>query len=538
MLIFLALLILGFGLRVAPLTQNRFHPDEALYATFARLIVSGRDPLLSTVVVDKPPLPFYLTAASMALVGPTEFGARLPFLLAGVLSIALLYQLGRALYGRLAGSLAALVLALSPMAILFAITLFTDTLLVTFLLWSMLMATRQKWTWAGLAFGLAFACKQTALFFLPLIIVIGLTQLLANRPTALRLPRFLAQFALPIIFCAAIIFLWDYIRHAPISFWTQGYADNNPGRLVRSNEIWPRLAGWLDLLQHLSGTRLADLTLILGLPLLLLTRRRSLAAVYDFTLTAFTLTFLAGYWLLAFNVWDRYLLALTPVIALLLGRVLDRLAYFVFRGLPTLTGNGMQIHADERRFFFFIRENQRSPASKMSFHSQAGRPVFRIPLRNTKYAIHLILLLSSFILLPSALVAARSGFSIGGDHGAYDGIDEIADTLRQVPPGSVLYDHWLSWELGFYLFDGPTYMVWMPGPESLADDLRAFGATSPRYIVSPSWESFAKTKAAIEAAGFTVEPIQTTHRRDGSLSFTLYQLKPTTTNHRPLFTIP
>ena len=67
--------------------------------------------------------------------------------------------------------------------------------------------------------------------------------------------------------------------------------------------------------------------------------------------------------------------------------------------------------------------------------------------------------------------------------------------------------------------------------EALADDLRAFGRTSPRYIVSPAWESFAETKAAIEAAGFTVEPIQTTHRRDGSPSFTLYQIKPKQTSN-------
>ncbi|MEK7328998.1 MAG: glycosyltransferase family 39 protein, partial [Chloroflexota bacterium] len=183
MLIFLFVLLAGFALRAAPLTQNRFHPDEALYATFARLIASGRDPMLSTVVVDKPPLPFYLTAASMSLFGPTEFAARLPFFFAGVISIALLHQLGGALYNRRAGTLAALALALSPIAILFAITLFTDTLLVAFLLWSLLMAVRQKWSWAGLAFGLAFACKQTALFFLPLIILLGLiNSLTPTRP--------------------------------------------------------------------------------------------------------------------------------------------------------------------------------------------------------------------------------------------------------------------------------------------------------------------------------------------------------------------
>lgn len=485
MLIFLFVLLAGFALRAAPLTYNRFHPDEALYATFARLIVSGHDPMLSTVIVDKPPLPFYLTAASMALFGSPEFAARLPFFFASMISIALLYRLGRALYNRRAGTLAALSLALSPVAILFAITLFTDTLLVAFLLWSLLMAVRQKWSWAGLAFGLAFACKQTALFFLPLIIILGLINSLT--PTRPRFHTFI-HFLWPAITCLALIFLWDFARHAPISFWTQGYADNNPGRLVRSNEIWPRLNGWLGLLQYLSGSRLADLVLILGLPPLLLFSRRSLAAVHDFTLSGFTLIFLAGYWLFAFNVWDRYLLALTPIAALLLGRLLDKLSYC--------------------RFALRI-------------------PLFAIHNAKRHSVIHIIvLLLSAFCLLPSALVAARSGFPIGGDHGAYDGIDEIAETLRQVPPGSVLYDHWLSWELGFYLFDGPAYLVWMPGPEALANDLRAFGQTSPRYIVSPSWESFTETKAAVEAAGFTVEPIQTTRRRDGSRSFTLYRISP------------
>jgi hypothetical protein len=33
-------------------------------------------------------------------------------------------------------------------------------------------------------------------------------------------------------------------------------------------------------------------------------------------------------------------------------------------------------------------------------------------------------------------------------------------------------------------------------------------------------------QTAIEEAGFTTEVIQQTHRRDGTLSFTLYQIKP------------
>jgi len=505
MLISLLILALGFGLRVAPLTQNRFHSDEALYATFARLIASGRDPLLASVVVDKPPLPFYLTALSLSLFGPNEFATRLPTLFASLISIALLYRLGRALYGRRAGHIAALALACSPMAILFAITLFTDTLITVFLLASLLMAVRRRPAWAGLNFGLAFACKQTAIFFLPLIIAFGAIQIISSlapcgrwktgaRPYTTKPYRVRGEsiknsvvsvfsvaklFLWPILLCIILVFLWDTARQAPISFWTQGYADNNPGRLIRANEVWPRLNGWLELLSYLTGSRLADLSLILGLPLLILFSRRSAQALYDFILTGFTLTFLTLYWLFAFNVWDRYLLSLTPIVALLLGRVFDRLTY----------------------------------------------RLFRIPLRYTQYGIRFILSFFILSLLISSTIAARSGFPIGGDHGAYDGIDEIARTLYAVPPGSVLYDFWLSWQWGYYLFDAPVYVAWMPGLQTLADDLQSFGRTSPRYIVAPSWESFAEARAAIESVGFTVEVIHTAHRRDGSISFTLYRIE-------------
>lgn len=487
MLIPTAILLAAFALRAAPLTQNRFHPDEALYATFARLIASGRDPMLSTIVVDKPPLPFYLMAASMAVFGPTEFAARLPSLLAGIASAAVLYRLGAALYDKRVGGLASLVLALSPLAILFAITLFTDTLLVAFLLWSALAAARGRWPWAGLAFGLAFACKQTAVFFLPLIIAFGVVR---SAPRSRReAPSPLAaaaQFLWPAALCAVSVFIWDYARRAPISFWAQGYSDNNPGRLVRSNEIWPRLGAWIELLHFLTGSRLAEAVLLVGLPaLLVLHGQRTRAAVFDFILSGFALAFLAVYWLLAFNVWDRYLLALTPPAALLLGRIMDTAMHWIES-------------------------------------ASARLPLPSAPRLLPRAAASLFVL----SLLPPALAAARSDLAVGGDHGAYDGIDEIAAALRAAPAGSVLYDHWLSWEWGFYLFDGPVYLSWFPGPESLADDLKSFGRASPRYIVAPSWESFAEVRRSIESAGFTLHTLQTSRRRDGTVSFTLYRIEP------------
>jgi hypothetical protein len=126
---------------------------------------------------------------------------------------------------------------------------------------------------------------------------------------------------------------------------------------------------------------------------------------------------------------------------------------------------------------------------------------------------------------PPALLAARSAYPIGGDHGPYDGIDAAADFLRTVPEGSVLYDHWLSWQWNYYLFDGPTYVAWIPSPQALADDLKAFGSASPRYLAVPSWESDAEMRNAAAAAGYDFEQVFVASRRDGTPSIAVYALQ-------------
>jgi 4-amino-4-deoxy-L-arabinose transferase-like glycosyltransferase len=488
------LLLFGLWLRVIPLMQNRFHPDEALYATFARLIASGHDPLLSSIVVDKPPLPFYLMAASMGLFGDTEFAARLPTLFASILTIALTYKLARLLYNRGAASLAALSLALSPLAILFAITLFTDTLLSMFLMASLVLAQRQRWSLAGLAFGLAFASKQAALFLLPLVVIVGVLQFTHTREnrthkeliTISARPALSAviNFMLPIALCTLLIFLWDAIRFAPISFWVQGVSDNNPGRLIRANEILPRYNAWVDLLQYIMGSQWVGLALLIGLPVVLLANQRSLSSLYDIIFTVFCLGFIAGYWLFAFNVWDRYLVILIPIVSILIGRVFANSAQNLWQFAQRIGGMSRRVAFGFTFAVLFI------------------------------------------VNLPPATIATQSGYPIGGDHGAYDGIDEIGSALYKVEPGAVLYDHWLSWELGFYFFDGPASLAWMPSPGALATDLIARGHQTPSYIVSPSWESFTETQTAIEGAGFIPKVVTQTYRRDGTLSFTLYELVP------------
>jgi 4-amino-4-deoxy-L-arabinose transferase-like glycosyltransferase len=94
------------------------------YAATVRSMLSGWHALFYAafdpggfVSVDKPPLGFWLQAASARLLGFSALSLLLPQALAGVLAVAVLYTLVGRAYGLLAGGLAALFLALTPISV-------------------------------------------------------------------------------------------------------------------------------------------------------------------------------------------------------------------------------------------------------------------------------------------------------------------------------------------------------------------------------------------------------------------------------------
>jgi len=93
--------------------------DEARYAEVAREMLATGDwvtPRLNgAVFLDKPPLTYWLTAASYRLFGVSERSARLVPALLGIAGIALTGWLGRRLLGPAAGILATAILASSPL---------------------------------------------------------------------------------------------------------------------------------------------------------------------------------------------------------------------------------------------------------------------------------------------------------------------------------------------------------------------------------------------------------------------------------------
>ncbi len=69
------------------------------------------------VTIDKPPLGFWFQVASVKLFGFNGVAILLPQALAGVLAVALLYHLVARTFGRSAGLIAALALAITPISV-------------------------------------------------------------------------------------------------------------------------------------------------------------------------------------------------------------------------------------------------------------------------------------------------------------------------------------------------------------------------------------------------------------------------------------
>jgi len=526
--ILLSILLLALALRLAPWGHNRFLEDEALYAYWGLQIATGADPMLNAEPVDKPPLHPYLLALSLRLLGQNETAARLPGLMASMAGVALVYALGRTLTpvppsstggclenipshrrarrerrgiieklsdlcvsavqtrtlsaastaeGRLhtgrgeeVALLAALLLALSPFDILFASTAFTDPPMTAWVLAALLAAAQGHLGRAGLLAGLAAATKQQGLFFLPLVVVVASGPPQSPPPRRAGWLRFFVGLAL----IAAGVIGWDAARLQRPGFFQQslisygGLGPIRPQALGERAVEWLRLVGLFWVSPWFNGLLAGALLLWIGCSGL-----RILPCPLSKTegaLLIFVVGFLMLHWLVGFQVWDRYLLGLVPLLALLAARA------FV-----ALTGG-----------------------------------------RGLTLGLGLVL---AILLAGPVVRATRSEIPVGGDHGAYDGIDALAAWVRtSAPPGAVLYHHWLGYHYRFYLYGAPLRLHWYPDPADLVHDARVY-RREPRYIAFPSFRDSAPMEAALADAGIHLVPVFQTTRRDGTVSFRLYRLE-------------
>jgi len=511
------LLLIGFGLRVAYLTVDRFHADEALYAGWALLILDG-DPTLLSVPVDKPPFYLYTLAGSMRLFGSSEAAARMPSLAASVLGIALTYRLGRRLYDRRTGLWAALLVALSPYDILFARTAFTDPLLVALTLGALCAAVEGHWFWAGLGMGMAFATKQHAVLLIPLVVAAGWIAAGSSRSGSKNgLLATVLGFAIP---CGLVV-AWDSARWGiRPGYWAQS-AMSYGGLAWAALDTWgERLVEWLAWARILLGSTVLNLFLLLGGGVLLVRgwRRQpgreaggdrssrvepapgfgqGRRTWLDTLLAAYVAGYLVLHVVLEFSIWDRYLLPLVPLLALLMGRIVVQM--------------GTQSYTEKAQ-----RATEKNLRNKFRLKLCVSS-VLSVFLKNSAMALMATVCLAALLC---GWRAAHNGYPVGGDHWAYQGLDEVAAYLRQnAPSDAVLYHHWLRWHYTYYLYGTDFELRWWQSGEHLKREAMRTPERA-QYIVLPDWRTLEP-----DAEGVHLRPVYDTRRQDGRVSMCVYRIE-------------
>ncbi|MGO8763600.1 MAG: ArnT family glycosyltransferase [Limisphaerales bacterium] len=124
-------------------------PDEGRYSEIAREMLETGNWLVPHLWylphLDKPPMTYWLVAASMEVFGHNEWAVRLPLALAGLSGVWAAFLLGKAMGGRRVGVWSALILQSSVLYFVMARMLTTDIFLAQFTAWAMYFFW-QSWT--------------------------------------------------------------------------------------------------------------------------------------------------------------------------------------------------------------------------------------------------------------------------------------------------------------------------------------------------------------------------------------------------------
>lgn len=478
------LILLGALWRTRGLFSHTFYADEALFASWARLIAVWRDPLLSTVSIDKPPLLFYLQALFYPLQGPVTWAARLPNWIASLLTIPLVWQLAHRLSHKkpLAAELATLFFVFSPLSIQFSATAFVDPLLLFWLVLALVLAANPHSTYgSAAAAGLALLTKYQAVLFFPLILAVRWRFRTDKRQT-IGWVGTVALFGIMLI-------LWDVLRVGQWTLWRSQMSGFGGLRLIWSWEVWPRLAGWTVMSGWLLGAGW-----LIGIGWLISNMgQRALKAPDKTADVRFWLWgTIAGYvslhWLLAIPIWDRYWLPLVPLVAVAISI-----------GLPQVENHqivGLTVRHRLSNLF-----NRLGEKSRKVNH------------------VKITWMVCALLLLPQGWLAHQGWFPVGGSATADGGAGQIAAVLVEKPYGTVLYDHYYSWQWRYYFFDTGVFVSWFPNPDWFGRELQAFGTDShERFVVLPNDERGNPVRRQAAALGFSLIEVEQT------AEMTLYQI--------------
>jgi 4-amino-4-deoxy-L-arabinose transferase-like glycosyltransferase len=243
----IAVMALAGVLNLWDLSRNGF-ANQYYAAAVRSMSTSWHDFLYASMdrsgvmTVDKPPLALWVQALSVRVFGYHSLSIVVPQALMGVASVALVYDLVRRRFGRVGGFIAALTLALTPIAVAISRHNNPDSLLVlccVAALWCAVRAieprTRRRGGWlvaAGVCVGLGFETKMlVALVVVPGIVVAWLWLAPAARGRLHALGQLLAGGVAMLIVGGAWPLLVE-LTPAADRPWISGTSDNRVLSLI------------------------------------------------------------------------------------------------------------------------------------------------------------------------------------------------------------------------------------------------------------------------------------------------------------------
>lgn len=468
--ILLFTILLSFGLSLQLLDRYPLREDEALYSYWA-LHLRYEDPWMLTVWPDKPPLYLWSQAALFSFLGATQATARLLNIGITTATVALLAVTSRRLW-RDSGTLAAIFYALNPFALSFAATAYTDPLLLFCGQLAFYLTLRGQLFGAGVALGAAIMTKQQGILYFPLLLaVVSMGSLFRPSVTTrinlwVKVRPFVAL-CLGVAVVVIPLLYGDSLRwHVAPSPWDLSMQNYGGLTFISPIEWWRRAQAWAALFWYVGGSWSA--WSLYGLLLLFAVSWGKRIAQHGHSgescqtgqgaqgiiarlLAVWSLGFLVLHVITSIQIWDRYLLPLIPIVILL------------------LSGAPLQQFVGARCI---------------------------VPLR---MSIHTIVpILCILVLLPISWRAAQGGLPIGGDHGAYSGLQEALAWLRAEEQGTtehtpiILYQQRLGWQLQFYLYteerQGQIDVRWFANALTLADNATK-SVSHRRFLLQPTWQA-------------------------------------------------
>jgi 4-amino-4-deoxy-L-arabinose transferase-like glycosyltransferase len=209
------LLMIGFILLKLPtLTLPIYHDETYVVTAGSEMLHNGFYPITTQAPMwGHPPLAFEIVAMSGILFGPPSWGVHLFSVGLGAVALVFTYLVGKALWGEVAGYIAAAMLAVCPLFFAQAGILHPDLAATTFAIMAIFGLIRGRWVVYILSASLMVLSKETSIILVPLMA--GFVWLMGTQlSTSARLKR-AALGMLPVLTFA----LWAAFHKSATGFW-------------------------------------------------------------------------------------------------------------------------------------------------------------------------------------------------------------------------------------------------------------------------------------------------------------------------------